>query len=483
MTQYADALLQVAIEASDSGHVAEAAALLRLVIGRCGARDADALALLGQATRRLGDVPASEWLLRQALTIAPAHAWAHAELGETLRLAGRPGEAVPHLEKALALNPALHGPSFALAASLASLDQPDDALRWARAGLAAHPDRPEAHGLMGDVLARQGRSADAIAAYDKALALRPEESRSRYGRGLARLELGDLPGAWTDFEARLEVTGTGGFSQPLWHGQKRVKRRDILLHAELSPVETIQFVRYAPLVAKTGARVLLRVQRGLGRLCATAPGVDSVVEEGDTLPEFDLHCPLLSLPAIHGTTLRTIPAEIPYLTANAFIRAEWRHALKPWSRMRVGIAWHGIAAVPSSSVALAALAPLLRRDDVECHAVQRLLTAEDRAALAEFGGLADHSLALTDVTQTAGLIAETDLVIAVDGLEAHLAGALGVPAWVMLARYPHWRWLRDREDSPWYPSMRLFRQPHPGDWHAVVEQVVHNLDAWAVQRS
>ncbi|MBS0641495.1 MAG: tetratricopeptide repeat protein [Proteobacteria bacterium] len=482
MPQYADALLQVAVQASDSGQVAEAAAVLRLIIGRCGPHEADAVALLGQASRRLGDSASAEWLLQQALAIAPEHAWAHAELGETLRLAGRPSDAVPHLQKAFELNPTLSGPPFALAAALTALDQGADALHWARTALAAHPERPEAHGLMGDVLARQGRPTEAIAAYDKALALRPEESRSRYGRGLVRVEQGDMPGAWTDFEARLDVAGDGGFAQPLWRGEKRIKRRSLLLHADMGPSETVQFVRYAPLVAKTGARILLRVQRGLGRICATVSGVDQVVEDGDPLPDFDLHCPLLSLPAIFGTTVRSIPAEIPYIAANDFVRAEWRHVLKPWKRMRVGIAWRGSNGVRSSSVPLVALAPLLRREDVECHALQRMMPADGDEA-ADTGNLTDHSLALTDANQAAGLIAEMDLIIAVDALEAHLAGALGVPAWVMLAHHASWYWLRDREDSPWYPSMRLFRQPHPGDWDTVVEQVVQNLDAWAVQRS
>ncbi|MFL5284786.1 MAG: hypothetical protein ACJ8AW_28380, partial [Rhodopila sp.] len=331
--------------------------------------------------------------------------------------------------------------------------------------------------------ARQGRAAEAIAEYEKALALRPAESRSRFGRGLVRLELGDMPAAWADHEARLEVAGTGGLSQPLWHGQKRMKRRTILLHAEQGMADTVHFVRYAAMVAKTGARILLQVQRGLGRLCGTAPGVAAAYEESDALPDFDLHCPLLSLPAVFATSLATIPANVPYLTADEFIRSEWRRALKPWQKMRVGLVWRSAPSFPSLSMPLGMLAPLLGRDDVECHTLQRILAPEDHAAAAEAAGLIDHSFALSDISQAGALIAEMDLVIAVDSLEAHLAGALGVPAWVMLPHHANWRWLRDREDSPWYPTMRLFRQTHQGDWHAVLEQVVHNLDAWTVQRA
>ena len=208
-----------------------------------------------------------------------------------------------------------------------------------------------------------------------------------------------------------------------------------------------------------------------------------MVENGDPLPDFDLHCPLLSLPAVFATTLKSIPAAIPYLTPNEFMRAEWRHTLKPWRKMRVGLAWHGAPTAPSASVSLTVLAPLLARDDIECHTIQRVTAPEEQAIVAAAKGLSDHSLALSDATQAAALMAEMDLIISADTLEAHLAGALGVPTWVMLPRFANWRWLRDREDSPWYPSMRLFRQAQHNDWHAVIEQVVHNLDAWAVQRS
>jgi tetratricopeptide (TPR) repeat protein len=480
---YVETLLHVAIGASESGRITEAAALLSLLIGRCGGREADALALLGQVSRRAGDGSAAAWLLRQALVIQPAHAWAHAELGETLRLAGQPGEAIVHLEKALALDPSLTAAPGSLAAAYASLDQHADALRWARKALDRNEARPEAHGLMGDVLARQGRATEAIAEYDKAIVLRKRESRAIYGRGLVRLGLGDMPGGWTDHEARLDLMDTGEFTQPLWRGQKRIKRRTILLHAEQGYGDTIQFIRYAALVAKMGPKVVVRVQRGLGRLCATVPGVDAAVEEGQGPPDFDLHCPLMSLPAVFATTLKSIPAAVPYLTANEFVRAEWRHALKPWRKMRVGIAWHGAPMAPAASVPLALLGPLLAREDIECHMIQRVTAPGDQSVVGDAKGLSDHSLALSDAGQTAALIAEMDLIIAADTVEAHLAGALGVPTWMMLQRFANWRWLRDREDSPWYPSIRLFRQAHPGDWHSVIEQVVHNLDAWTVQRS
>ncbi|HVZ06512.1 MAG TPA: tetratricopeptide repeat protein [Rhodopila sp.] len=480
---YAQGLLEVAFAAVASGHHAEAAALVRMLIGQLGPREADALLLLGQQQRRIGDLAGAEWLLRQAVAVNPMQADALMDLGETLRLAGKPRQAVPFLERAAALVPDAPGLRASLAASYTALENHQEALRWARAELAANPNQPAAHGLMGDVLARLGRAQEAITEYDKALALRPEESRARYGRALARLELGDMPGAWRDHEARLDILGTAPFTQPAWHGQKRIKRRRILLYAEQGYADTVQFVRYATLVATTGATVLLRVQPDLGRLCATVPGVSAASELADPVPAFDLHCPLLSLPAIFATSLKTIPHAVPYLTADDFVRGQWRQALKPWRKMRVGLAWRGAASMLSASIPPGALAPLLARTDIECHTLQRVASNEEQATFAQAADMADHSLGLTHVDQIAGLIAEMDLVIAVDSVEAHLAGALGVAAWVMLPHPANWRWLREREDSPWYPTMRLFRQRHPGDWHSVIEQVMHNLDAWAVQRA
>ncbi len=442
----------------------EALTVLRMLVGRCGAREADVCSLIGQLYRRVGDLAQAQWFQVQTLAMNPAHAAAHTELGEVLRMAGHPQQALPHLEQAIALAPALAAPRISLAATLLALHRLPEALRLAREALDQGADAATAHGLLGDVLGRLGQFNDALSHYERALAIQPADVRARYGRGVIRLAQGDLPAAWTDIEARIELPAFPAYAGPRWRGAPLRKDQRILLHAERGLEDTIQFVRYAERVSKSGATVLLAVQRGMGRLCAGVRGVAQVVESGAVAPHYDLHCPLISLAGVFGTSLETIPADIPYLTADPRNVAEWQRALGPWKKMRVGFAWSSPGGDPSCAVPLTLLAPLLHRDDIACHVIQRGISADDRAALAQHTGLSDHSAALWDLSQTAALIAAMDLVIVADLVEAHLAGALGVPAWVMLAHNPDWRWLREREDSPWYPSLRLFRQTHQGDW-------------------
>ena len=299
-----------------------------------------------------------------------------------------------------------------------------------------------------------------------------------------RLSLGHMPDAWADHEARLALSDRRFPPATQWTGQQDVTGRTILLHAEQGLGDTVQFIRYAPLVAALGATVLIEVQRGLGTLCASMSGV--VSEAGGTLPEFDLHCPLMSLPAAFATAPNDIPAGVPYLAADPALRAAWSGALGPWRKMRVGLAWSGNvqhAADRGRSMALALLAPLLCRTDIECHVIQREIRETDREALRDYPALTNHSAALTDFAQTAALVASMDLVIAVDTAVLHLAGAMNVPAWAMLAHSADWRWMRDRDDSPWYPSLRLFRQKQRGDWSPVIEKIGANLDQWAISRA
>jgi hypothetical protein len=322
---------------------------------------------------------------------------------------------------------------------------------------------------------------EAVRQFDLALAEAPGNPRARYFRALMRLALGDMPDAWAEHEARLElpalVSGLGRYLRPRWTGEQDLAGKSILLHAEQGLGDTIQFVRYVPLVQARGATVLLAVQRGLGALCR---GVCAAVfETGDALPDFDLHCPLLSLPAAFGTAIDTIPATMPYLAADPAIQAQWAERLGPWKKMRIGLAWSGSAghaADRGRSIPFELLEPLLRRGDVEWHAVQRDVPRTDLM------GARDHGALLTDFAQTAALVREMDMVITVDTAVAHLAGALHMNTWVMLPHAADWRWMQDREDSPWYPSLRLFRQKNRGHWAPVLESVSRNLDAWAIPR-
>jgi tetratricopeptide (TPR) repeat protein len=486
MSAYGDHMLEAAFQAYRAGRPAAAESLLRLVLGH-GGKDAHALYFLGHLAYQQNRPDEAIWFLARSLAINPDHARARNDLGEALRLLGRNEAALPHLERAIALEPSLSHAYGNLAMVLLALDRPEDALRHAQESLRRSADKAVAHCDLGSIFGRLNRAQEAVRQYDLALGLDPGNPRARYFRGIMRLALGMMPDAWADHEARLEMravlSGTRAFDRPRWTGAQDLAGRTILLHAEQGLGDTIQFVRYAPLVAARGARVLVEVQQGLGSLL-NHTGF-AVFELGDALPAFDLHCSLVSLPAAFATSQASIPASVPYIAPAPDTVAAWARRLGPWRKMRVGFAWSGSAghaADTDRTMPLDTLAPLLGRGDIECHAVQRDIRDSDRDAMRAFLHLADHSAALTDFEQTAGLLAQMDLVITVDTAVAHLAGAMNVPAWVMLPHAADWRWMRDRDDSPWYPSVRLFRQKRRGEWASVIDPVARNLDQWAIQR-
>jgi hypothetical protein len=269
-------------------------------------------------------------------------------------------------------------------------------------------------------------------------------------------------------------------------------RRTILLHAEQGLGDTLQFIRYAPLVQQRGGEVVVECQETLLPLLATCPGIDQLVARGAPLPAFDTHAPLLSLPGILGTTLTTIPANIPYLTADPGLREQWRHELSSLGdaaplgdagrrpAFKVGIAWQGNPQYPNDrqrSIPLARFAPLAQLTGVRLFSVQKGPGSEQLVRGANPFPVIDLGSRFGNFADTAAALVNLDLVVAVDSAVAHCAGALGLPAWVLLPSPSEWRWLRHREDSPWYPTMRLFRQKEPGDWEEVVDRLAGALTA------
>lgn len=480
MITYRDHMLAIARRAYETGDHAGAEAVLRLILGRSG-NDAYALYFLGHLAYLRSRPRDALVFLAGALAMDPGQARAHHDLGEALRALGRTEDALPHLERAIALEPTLAHAHGNLANALIMLDRPEDALLRAQESLRLGTSRPDAYCDLGNVYSRLDQVREAIAHYDLALAEDPTSARARYFRALMRLKLGDMPDAWADHEARLGLPalapGIRQFPRPMWTGAQDVAGKTVLLHAEQSFGDTIQFVRYVPLIEARGATVLLAVQRGLGALCRSV--TRHVFEPGSVLPPFDLHCSLLSLPAAFGTGIATVPATMPYLKLDPAIEAQWAARLGPWRKMRIGLAWaarNGPAPDPARSVPFAMLEPLLRRADIEWHLVQREPPAGDLM------GAVDHSALLTDFAQTAALLGAMDMVVTVDTAIAHLAGALHMNTWLMLPLAADWRWMQDRDDSLWYPSVRLFRQKRRGQWAPVLEAVSRNLDAWAVPR-
>jgi hypothetical protein len=274
------------------------------------------------------------------------------------------------------------------------------------------------------------------------------------------------------------MPGPRKLSKPLWLGEYPLARKTVLLHAEQGLGDTIQFVRYAPLLAGTGARVVMEVQRELAGLLGRVEGVTAVVGRGDPLPAFDVHCPLGSLPCAFGTEPSSIPAAVPYLKPDEQKLAAWRARLAHISSPRVAIAWSGTPSHPDDrnrSISLVLLEPLLSLDHINVVSIQREVRQEDAELLARLPRLTNLGQELADFDDTAAVISLVDLVISVDTSVGHVAGALARPTWILLPFCPDWRWMIDRDDSPWYPTARLFRQGAPGDWPSVIARVTEEL--------
>ncbi|KAA0684098.1 tetratricopeptide repeat protein [Roseomonas genomospecies 6] len=413
--------------------------------------------------------------LRSALALDPANDGALELLAAALRDAGREGEAVTVLRRFLRLRPDSPNGWHAL-----SLSEPG-ALRSLQRALALRPDHRNALGALANRLRDRREVAASLRLHDRAVGLQPANAEARWNRSLTRLLAGDLPGGWEDYEARWGVadfpTKPRGLPQPLWSGQD-ITGQTILLHEEQGRGDAIQFVRYAPLVAARGARVLLEVGADLVSLFRSLPGVERVVARGEPLPAFDWQCPLLSLPRAFGTRLESIPSA-PYLSAGPARAAAWRDRLAG-DGLRVGLVWAGnphFAGDRERSPGLAALAPLLDVPGCRFFGLQLGPGHDELARRAMPPSFTDLAPEIRDFADTAAVMASLDLVVSSCTAPAHLAGALGVPLWVLLSHVPDWRWLLDRPDSPWYPSARLFRQPRPGDWAAVAAEAAAALTA------
>lgn len=323
-----------------------------------------------------------------------------------------------------------------------------------------------------------GEFDEAFELFERAIAADREFHEAWFNRSLLRLSLGDFTVGWAEYEHRwhLPQVRKPDFAQPMWNGEA-LDGKTILLYSEQGSGDTIQFLRYVPQVAARGGRIVLRVERFLVRLAASVPGDMMIVSPNQRLPEFDVWCPLLSLPRILETRLQTIPQRVPYLGIRAPLAERWRQRLGDLPGRRVGLAWAGDPRHINDfrrSIGLERLMPLFRVPGISWVGLQAGPHAGDvaRVGLPE---ILDISAQLGDFAETAGVMANLDLVITVDTAVAHLAGAIARPVWTLLPFSPDWRWMLQREDSPWYPTMRLFRQPMPGDWDSVVAQAADRL--------
>ncbi len=443
---------------------------------------ADLHYLRGNALHRLRRDPEALAAYDAALTRQANFPEALNNRGNALLALDRTAEALASFEAALARRPAYPEALNNAAVALRDLGRPAESLAAADRAVALRPNYAEALLNRGNALLSLCRLEEAIAAFDQAIAVAPAAGAAPFNRSLALLLGGDFARGWGAYESRWQASGLIGhqrsFTQPLWDGEADIEGRTLLLHAEQGNGDTLQFCRYATLAAARGARVVLEVPKLLAPLMASLSGPAQVLTKGEAPPDFDLHCPLLTLPRAFGTRLETIPATVPYLAPPAERVAQWRARLGPRRRPRLGLAWSGSLSHKNDrnrSVRLDMLGPVMELP-VDLYCLQRELRVWDVPAFAPVQQrLAHFGRALGDFADTAALAAEMDLIVAVDTAVAHLAGALGREVWVLLPHSPDWRWLLGRDDSPWYPTMRLFRQRRPNDWSDPLGEVFTRL--------
>jgi tetratricopeptide (TPR) repeat protein len=360
---------------------------------------------------------------------------------------------------------------------LKELNRFGDALASYDRALTMRPEYPEALSNRGNTLKELKRFEEALENYNRAITMRPDFAEAHYNEALLRLLTGDFGRGWGKYEWRLKSPSLSllkrNFCRPLWLGADSIDGKTILLHSEQGLGDTLQFCRYVPLIAARGAYIILEVQRPLQELMTTLAGATQVISKGDPLPDFDFQCPLLSLPLALGTRHETVRPMTPYLRPSVEALNNWQVRLGPKARPTIGLVWSGSPMHNNDknrSISLRSLIPLL---DIEATFVslQKDVRSNDMKVLKDQSDLLHFGDELKNFSDTAALVSNLDLVISVDTSVAHLAGALGKRVWVMLPFVPDWRWLLDREDSPWYPTARLFRQDDTREWNKVITRI------------
>ena len=504
--------LATAVKHLEAGQPRQAEQVCRQIL-RADPTHAGACHLLGIVALQVGDYQAAADCIRRAIVSNPYNAVFHGNLGTAHYGLGRLDEAVANYRQAVQLKPDYADGHYNLANALRDQGKLDEAVASYRRALEIKPDYAEAYNNLGGVLRRQGAFEEAVASHQQALRLKPDFAEAHYNLGIAQKDLGKLDEAvvslrkavqlkpesakahaglaipllltgkfaegWREYEWRTqcEECAVSPLCRPRWDGSP-LGARTIMLFAEQGLGDTLHFVRYAALLKRRGGKVLLECQPALVRLLEKCRGVDGVFPRGSQLPQFDIAISLASLPATLGTTGDSIPAEIPYLDADAALVERWRAELGAVGGFKVGIVWQGNPDHPDDrwrSMPLAQFEPLARLEGARLISLQKgpgadqLEVVQDRFPVMDLGpGLDEQSGAFMD---TAAVMEHLDLVITSDTSIAHLAGALGVAVWVALPVVPDWRWMLDRDDSPWYPTMRLFRQRTRGNWEEVFQRM------------
>jgi tetratricopeptide (TPR) repeat protein len=473
--------MRAALGQHRAGQLAQAQVLYRQVLGQDPNHDG-ALHFLGVLALQDNRLDLAIEYLRRALLIQPNVPEYYGNLGNALMAQGLWEEAAACYRQLLNRRPQFAEAHSTLGNALMALGKDDEALACYHRAIELKPDYAAAHNNLGNALRNRGRLEEAAASYRRALELNPDDAETHSNSSTLRLLRGNYAHGFVEFEWRLQtpkhLSRPRVFKQPYWDGGP-LDGRTILLTDEQGHGDTIQFVRYAALVAQRGGNVVVECQPPLKRLLQNSLGAIRVIDDSEAPPPFDVHCSLLSLPMIFRTTLETIPNRVPYIRPDAESVARWRSKIEGEAGFRkVGLAWAGNRNQMNDhnrSMALHHLAPLGKVSGVRFYNLQ----IGEAARQASLPGAAlqfmDRTNEITDFADTAALIANLDLVISVDTSISHLAGAMAKPVWTMLCFAADWRYHLDRDDCPWYPTMRLFRQPAPGAWASVVERVAEAL--------
>ncbi len=473
-------LYAAARSAAQLGRDAQAAECLQRLT-QLQPNNAAAWADFGIVLTRLNQLPPSVEALQRSIAIEPT-GHALTGLSDALRQLNRVDEALDPARRGAELQPEVAWAQIAYGNVLQVLARFDEAVDHYRKALAIEPGHFDAINNLGLTLLKMGRPHEALKTWDEAVRTYPDNANLRANRSLGILTLGDLARGFSEYESRfdsLAFRSTPQPTQPRWRGED-VRGKTILLSSEQGLGDTIHFARYVPRIAETGARVVIACPPEIRDLLLTVKGVAEVRTRGDADPQFDYWVPMASLPFHFKTTLENVPADVPYVHVEPVRVESWRNRLAGEDIFNVGIVWAGSPLHQndrSRSCHLEQFFPLARIDGVRLFPLQKGPAAQAVAGAPANLNLTSLGDELNDFSDTAAVLGALDLLIAVDTSVVHLAGALGRPVWTLLAHGPDWRWMMEREDSPWYPTMRLFRQPKPHDWASVFEQLERELRA------
>ena len=451
------------------------------------AKNYDARIELGNLLLGMGQLEEAASHFRKAIQIRPHGANAFCNLGNVLTQVKRFDEAFAMLDRAIALAPEFAEAINNRGSLLTAINRPEEALADFKRAVALKPDFARGHTNRGLCLDDLLRPDEALKSYMAALALDPDDGDTHWGLAVNRLRVGDFKAGWAEAEWRWKSSLRSQrrhWNRQLWLGAEPIAGKTLLLHNDQGLGDAIQFCRYIPQLAERGARVILEMDRPLKDLLSGVSGITQCVFKGETLPDHDFHCPLASLPLAFDTTLDTIPSSVPYIAIGQRTGG-WEAILGSIGLPRIGIVWSGNPDHSNDhnrSVPLKALTPLF---DVEAQFVslQKNVRESDLAILRGCSDVLDAAPELDSFADTAALIQQLDLVISVDTSVAHLAGALGKPVWILLPHVPDYRWLLDRDDSPWYPTARLFRQTATRNYADVLDRMRADLSEWIAVRA